>query len=201
MAASVYGGAWRAHSHTLNGHTLVAEIRWMQMFTPDQALASCYQAHNLRFLNRFRVTTIEILDQGHINPQLEHPSQTCPRWGLNRRPSAPQAGTQAKSYSNSLQIWLFWFTDSASHLILVWSRRETFTGYSHCYKGQKFCTVPYRTVCFLSSICSECIHCGSSCQISPMLNCTLGYVGGPLPSYIGYPLIHGCASHYSRQQT
>jgi hypothetical protein len=67
-----------------------------------QALASCsplnYQAHNLRFLNRVRVTTIEKLDQGHINPPLEHPSQTCPRWGLNCRPTALQAGTLAKSY-------------------------------------------------------------------------------------------------------
>ncbi len=131
-----------------------------------QALASCSPLNN-RHVPLFWITPgsplMERLDQGHINPQLEHPSQTCPRWGLNCRPPELQAGTLAKSYSNSLHIWLFWCTDSASHLILVWSGRETFKAYSHCYKGQKFCAASYRTVCFLSSICSECILCGSSC--------------------------------------
>ncbi len=43
-------------------------------------------------------------------------------------------------------------------------QRDLHKIYIHCYSGQRFFAATYRTVHFLSSICSECILCWSSCR-------------------------------------
>jgi hypothetical protein len=53
---------------------------------------------------------------------------------------------------------------------------ETFTRYKHCYPRQRFFAELYRTVHFLSSICSECIHCWSSCRGLVVRSLRQGYV-------------------------
>ncbi len=58
-------------------------------------------------LNHVWVTSIEIFYQSSLHALLEHPRQTCPSRGLNFRPHAPQAGTLAKSYLDSLRCLLF----------------------------------------------------------------------------------------------
>jgi hypothetical protein len=49
---------------------------------------------------------MERLDQGHLNPLLGHSKQTCPGRGLNLLFTAPQAGTLAMIYLNSLHCLL-----------------------------------------------------------------------------------------------
>ncbi len=66
------------------------------------------------------------------------------------------------SLGTDLAILGFYRSVSASRLVR--SGRETSIGYKHCQPGQRFFAVPNRTVHFLSSICSDCIQCWSSCR-------------------------------------
>ncbi len=102
-----------------SGHRMIAIrsplIRNLQVVSPlnNKALASRsplnYQAlasgspRTIRHLhcacfNHVGVTSKERLDQGHLHPN------RAPGRGLNLRPPAPQTGTLAKSYCDSLHI-------------------------------------------------------------------------------------------------
>jgi hypothetical protein len=59
----------------------------------------------LSVLNHVVVTTIEILNQSHLYPNLEVPGLTCP--GQEWRPPVWEASTLEKSHPDSL-LMAFW---------------------------------------------------------------------------------------------